>query len=82
MDYGLSGMGSFVGRERNLSLFHSVQTGSGAQPISYSINIGDPFTRIKRLGRETDHSLPSSAEIENLGSNNATPLVLHCIVLK
>jgi hypothetical protein len=43
-----------------------VQTGSGAHPASYTMGTGGPFPRAKvRPGCDTDHSPPSSAEIEN-----------------
>jgi hypothetical protein len=42
-----------------------VQTGSGAHPASYTLGIGDSFPRGKAwLGRDADHSPPSSAEIK------------------
>jgi hypothetical protein len=34
---------------------------------------GDSFPEVKRLGRETDHSLPSSAEVKNGGATSALP---------
>jgi hypothetical protein len=44
----------------------SVQTGSGAHPASYPVGSGSPFPRSKaRPGRDTDYSLPSSAEVRN-----------------
>jgi hypothetical protein len=46
------------------SLF--VQTGSGVHPASYPMGTGGPFSGGKaRLGREADHSPPSSAEVVN-----------------
>jgi hypothetical protein len=42
-----------------------VQTNSGAHPASYIMGIGGSFTRGKaRLGRDADHSPPSSAEVK------------------
>jgi hypothetical protein len=38
-----------------------VQTGSGAHPASYPMGTGGKA----RPGRDTDHSLPSSAEVKN-----------------
>jgi hypothetical protein len=52
-------------RGKGLSLLHSVQTGSGAHPFSYPRGAwgGGDFSReIKRLGRDPDHSPPSSME--------------------
>jgi hypothetical protein len=43
-----------------------VQTGSGAHPASCAMGTGGPFPGIKvRMGRDTDHSPLSSAEVEN-----------------
>jgi hypothetical protein len=43
-----------------------VQTGSGAHPASCTMGTGDPFPGAKaRPGRDTDHSSPSSVEVEN-----------------
>jgi hypothetical protein len=42
------------------------QTGSGAHPDSCTMGTGGPFPGTKeRPGRDTDHSHPSSAEVEN-----------------
>ena len=43
---------------RDFSLHRNVQTGSGAHPVRPS-----SYTGAKLLGREVDHSLPSSAFI-------------------
>jgi hypothetical protein len=43
-----------------------VQTGSGAHPASCTMGTGGPFHGGKaRPGRDTDHSPPSSVEVEN-----------------
>jgi hypothetical protein len=43
-----------------------VQTGSGAHPASCPMGTGVPSPGVKvRPGRDADHSLPSSAEVEN-----------------
>jgi hypothetical protein len=43
-----------------------VQTGSGAHPASCTMGTGGPFPGSKaRLGRDADHSPPSSAEVVN-----------------
>jgi hypothetical protein len=43
-----------------------VQTGSGAHPASYPKGTGGSFPGGKvRLGRDADHSPPSSAEVKN-----------------
>jgi hypothetical protein len=53
---------------QDFSLLYSVQTGSGAsQPhiqwVPETLCLG-----VKRQGRETDHSTPSSAEVKNGGA--------------
>jgi hypothetical protein len=62
--YWPDGRGSISGWGKNF-LFHSVQIGSGAHPASYTKGTGALSSGIKRLGREADHSLPSSAEVKN-----------------
>jgi hypothetical protein len=49
----------------NFSLFHRVQTGSGAHPFSYPIGTGALSLGVKRPGREADNSPPSTAEVKN-----------------
>jgi len=46
---------------------HSVQTGSEAQPASYPMGTVGSFLRVKRQGREADHSPPSSVEVKEWG---------------
>jgi hypothetical protein len=51
---------------RDFSSNFCVQTGSGAHPASCTMGTGCHFPRSKaRLGRETDHPPPSSAEVVN-----------------
>jgi hypothetical protein len=56
----------------DFSLHHRVQTGSGAHPASYPMGTEGSFSGIKRPGRETDHSPPSSAEVKNTWSYTFT----------
>jgi hypothetical protein len=43
-----------------------VQTGSGVHPASCTMGTGSPFPGGKaRLGRDADHSPPSSTKVEN-----------------
>jgi hypothetical protein len=52
--------------EKDFSSSLCVQTGSGAHPDYCPMGTGDPFPEGKaRPGRESDHSTPSSAEVEN-----------------
>jgi hypothetical protein len=48
---------------RELSVFHSVQTDSGAHAASYPMGTRDSFPDGKEVRREGDHSPPSSAEV-------------------
>jgi hypothetical protein len=56
------------------SLLHSFQTGSGALPVSYPVvTVGLFPYGVKRLGREADHSPPSSTEVKNGGAIPSLP---------
>jgi hypothetical protein len=55
-DYGPDDQGSIPDRG---------QTGSGAQPASYPMGTGGPFSGGKaRPGRDANHSPPSSVEVK------------------
>jgi hypothetical protein len=43
----------------------TVQTGSEAHPAYCSMRTGGSFSGVKRPGREVNHPLPSSVEVEN-----------------
>jgi hypothetical protein len=49
----------------NFSLHHRVQNGSETHPASYPMCTRSSFPEVKRLGREADHSPPSSAAVNN-----------------
>jgi hypothetical protein len=69
---GLLGFNS--SQRQDISLLHSVQTGSGTHPSSYAMGTGGFFPRgVKQSGRETDHSPPSSAEDKNDGALSPLP---------
>jgi hypothetical protein len=59
--------------DKRFSLLRSVQTGSGAHPSSHT-------PRVKRLGREADHSILSSAEAMN-GGAIPLPHTYHGVVI-
>jgi hypothetical protein len=59
---------------RDFSLFHSVQTASGARSVSYPMGTGSSFPGATRPGCEADHYLPCSAEVKN---NTAIPSLPH-----
>jgi hypothetical protein len=46
-------------------LLHRLQTGSGAHPASYTMDIESSSSGVKRQEREADHSPPSSAKVKN-----------------
>jgi hypothetical protein len=69
--YGLDerGIGDrFSAGTRDFPLLHSDQAGPGAHPASYTMGTESSFPGVKRLGREADHSPPSSAEVKNDGA--------------
>jgi hypothetical protein len=69
LGYGLDDQGfsvRFSAGVGNFTLHHRVQNGSGAHPGSYPMGSGGGG--IKRPGREPDHSILSSAKVENAWS--------------
>jgi hypothetical protein len=68
-DYGLDDRAIGVRSPAGAKDFSSnlcVQTGSGAHTASCTMGTGGPSLGVKaRPGRDADHSLPSSAEVEN-----------------
>jgi hypothetical protein len=72
MSYRLYGRGSRW--EQKIFLYlTSVQTGSGAHSASYPMDTGVHSAGLKGLGREADHSPPSSAEAKNDGAISSLP---------
>jgi hypothetical protein len=55
------------------SLLHIVQTGSGAHTASFQWVPGDLSPGVKRLGGETDHSPPASAEVKKIWMYTSIP---------
>jgi hypothetical protein len=53
----------------------------GPHPASYPLGTGALSPGVKRLGREADHSPPSSAEIENGGAIPPLSTRFHDVVL-
>jgi hypothetical protein len=51
-----------------LSLHYHIQTSSGAHPASYPVG-----TWVKWPGHEADHTLPSSAKVNNEWSYTSIP---------
>jgi hypothetical protein len=57
----------------NLSIHHRLQTGSEARPASYPMDTRSSFPGGKAVGRESDHSTPSSDEVKNAWRYASTP---------
>lgn len=55
----------FDGKGRHFPLLHSIRTGSGTHPATYSVNDGRWIHRSKATGTEADHTPPSSAMFMN-----------------
>jgi hypothetical protein len=71
LGHGLSGRGMglrFPVTIRDISVLRNIQPGSGAHPASSPMDTGGFFPRVKRQGRESAHSHPSSAEDEDCGA--------------
>jgi hypothetical protein len=64
---------AFPAGARNYSHLHSVQTGSGAHPASYSIGTKAISPQVKRPRHEEDHSPPSSIEVNTGGAIPTLP---------
>jgi hypothetical protein len=58
---------------QDFSPLHVVQTDSGVHLASYPMDTGGHFPALKRPGRETDHSPPTSAELKNKWNYISTP---------
>jgi hypothetical protein len=73
----LDDRGSFSGGGNDgiFSLRHRVETDPGAHTASYPTGVGGSYSRVKRPGREADHSHPSIAEVRNTRSYTSTPPV-------
>jgi hypothetical protein len=59
---GRPGFDSRQGQE--VFLLHTIQTGSGTHTDSYPMQTGGFFSGIKRTGRETDYSPPTSTDVK------------------
>jgi hypothetical protein len=58
---------------QNISLLYNVQTCNGAHSISYPTGMGILPQRVKKPGRECDHSAPTSAQLKNKWTLSFTP---------
>jgi hypothetical protein len=69
----------FLAGTRDLSSLHSVHTGSGVHPATYTMDTKGTFQRNKQPGCETDHSPPSSAEVRNGGAPSIV-IMVWCLI--
>jgi hypothetical protein len=60
---------------KDFSIIHSVQTGSEANPASYSMGTKGSVPGVKQSRREADHSPRSTAEVKNEGAIPPLPHV-------
>jgi hypothetical protein len=60
-------------RGRSSSLRHRVNKGSGVHKASYPMGTAGYFPRVKRPGREANHSPPSSAEVKSVWPYTSNP---------
>jgi hypothetical protein len=60
----------------NFSLFHRVQTDSGAHPASYPKGTRAVFPGIKRPGHEPGQPHPSNTKVKNGGAILHSPCIL------
>ena len=67
--------GSILVTATHLALAQNILTDPLTHPASYSEGIVSPFRRVHWKGRETDHSLQSSADIVSVWSHSSTPLM-------
>jgi hypothetical protein len=58
---------------QEFSLLDLLQTESGVHPASYSMGIGILSPRIKRPGREADHSPLNNADVKKMWVYISTP---------
>jgi hypothetical protein len=71
----------FPAGPRDSALLQSVQTGSEANPVSYTMGNGVISLRVMRQRRESDHTPPSSAVVKNGRAIPSLPISLHDMVL-
>jgi hypothetical protein len=65
--------GSILVTTIHLPLPQNILISTVAHPAPQSEGTVSSFPRVYRQGRRTDNSLPSSADIVNVWSNNSTP---------
>jgi hypothetical protein len=56
---------SIPGRSVGFSLRHRAQTGSGAHPAFYPVDMGYSSLGVKQPENEADHSAPFSVDVKN-----------------
>jgi hypothetical protein len=83
--YGLEdrGVGFRVPVGSRISLLQDVQTGSGVHTTSYPMGTGGFSPRVKRPGREADHSPSASAEVKKMWIHTSIPpnaFIAYCLI--
>jgi hypothetical protein len=74
--------GSSLGRGWEFFSYHHDEATLGPTQLPIQWMSGALGLELKRLGREADHSLSSSAEVKSAWSYTTTPLIrLHGVVL-
>jgi hypothetical protein len=59
---------------RDFSVLHSIHTVSGIHPASCPVGVGAHSPEVRLPGLEDDHSVPSCAEVKNVGAVYLLPL--------
>jgi hypothetical protein len=81
MGYGLDDRGFESRQGLEIFLFYIIVSRAALEPPIQWVPVALSL-RIKRLGREADHSPPSSAEVKNSWSFTSNPPIhLHGVVL-
>jgi hypothetical protein len=62
-------------QKKEIFVFYTTSTQALTPTVSYPVGIGPVSSRLKRLGREADHSLPHSAQVKNVETITSTPYV-------
>ena len=65
-------------KERYFYVLDNVHISFVAHLVSYSMDSGDSFRRVKRPGPEVNHLLSYSAEVKNEWSHTATTVICLC----
>jgi hypothetical protein len=81
MGYGFQGRGSILGKGKIFLFSVASRPALGLTQPHIQWVPGALSPRVKRLGREDDHPLTSSAEVKNGGDIPPLPIRLHGVAL-